>query len=46
MNIGLINEFAIIFDKLDIDTQEVLEAAKPMEFLEFWPDWWVAIVLA
>ena len=29
LNIALINELAIIFNKMDIDTQEVLEAAGP-----------------
>ncbi len=38
VNIGLINEFAIIFNKLNIDTQEVLEAAETKwNFLPFRP---------
>ena len=38
VNIALINEFAIIFDKLNIDTYKVLEAAKTKwNFLEFYP---------
>lgn len=38
LNIALMNELAIIFDKLDIDTQEVLEAAKTKwNFLSFTP---------
>ena len=38
VNIALVNEFALIFDKLNIDTQAVLEAAKTKwNFLPFWP---------
>ncbi len=38
LNIALINELALIFDKLDIDTQEVLEAAATKwNFLPFKP---------
>tara|TARA_Y100000768_G_C23972973_1_gene681490 strand:- start:449 stop:1720 length:1272 start_codon:yes stop_codon:yes gene_type:complete len=38
VNIGLINELAIIFSKLDLDTNEVLEAAKTKwNFLPFTP---------
>lgn len=38
LNIALMNELAIIFDKLDIDTAEVLEAAKTKwNFLPFTP---------
>ena len=38
INIALINELAIIFDRLDIDTQEVLEAAgTKWNFLPFRP---------
>lgn len=38
LNIALINELAIIFNKLDIDTQEVLEAAgTKWNFLPFRP---------
>ena len=38
INIALINEFAVIFDKLDIDTRAVLEAASTKwNFLEFRP---------
>jgi len=38
LNIALINEFAIIFNKLDIDTQAVLEAASTKwNFLPFKP---------
>ena len=32
------NELAVIFEKLDIDTKEVLDANKQNEFLEFSPD--------
>ncbi len=38
LNIALINELAILFDKLDIDTQEVLSAAgSKWNFLPFTP---------
>src|SRR5690606_11095726 len=38
LNIALINELAIIFDLLNIDTQEVLQAAgSKWNFLPFWP---------
>lgn len=38
VNIALINELAIIFDKMEIDTQEVLIAAgTKWNFLKFWP---------
>ena len=37
VNIALINELAIIFERLEIDTLEVLEAAETMEFLPFRP---------
>ncbi len=38
LNISLMNELAIIFDKLGIDTQEVLEAASTKwNFLKFYP---------
>jgi UDP-N-acetyl-D-glucosamine/UDP-N-acetyl-D-galactosamine dehydrogenase len=38
VNIALINELAMIFNKLDIDTQSVLNAAATKwNFLQFWP---------
>ena len=39
VNIGLVNEIAIICDKLGIDTWEVIEAAasKPFGFMPFYP---------
>lgn len=38
VNIALMNEFSIIFDKLNIDTKEVLDAAKSKwNFLDFTP---------
>jgi UDP-N-acetyl-D-galactosamine dehydrogenase len=38
LNISLMNEFAIIFDKMDIDTSEVLKAAgTKWNFLKFYP---------
>lgn len=39
VNIGLINEFAIFCNKMDIDIWEVIEAAKtkPFGFAPFWP---------
>jgi UDP-N-acetyl-D-glucosamine dehydrogenase len=39
VNIGLINEFAILCDKLDIDVWEVIKAAstKPFGFMPFYP---------
>ena len=46
LNIALINELSIIFDKLSIDTNDVLEAAgTKWNFLHFKPVLWVAIVL-
>ena len=39
LNIALINELAIIFNKMNIDTQSVLEAAATKwNFLNFSPD--------
>lgn len=38
VNIALINELAVIFDRLDIDTESVLKAAgTKWNFLPFWP---------
>ena len=38
LNIALMNELAIIFDKLNIDNNDVLEAAATKwNFLKFWP---------
>ena len=38
INIALMNELAIIFDKLEIDTEAVLKAAgTKWNFLKFWP---------
>jgi UDP-N-acetyl-D-galactosamine dehydrogenase len=38
LNIALVNEFALIFNRLGIDTQEVLDAAATKwNFLPFWP---------
>ncbi len=39
VNIGLINEFAMLCDKLDIDVWEVIKAAgtKPFGFMTFYP---------
>ncbi len=39
VNIGLVNEMAIVCDKLDVDVWEVIEAAatKPFGFLKFTP---------
>jgi UDP-N-acetyl-D-glucosamine/UDP-N-acetyl-D-galactosamine dehydrogenase len=38
VNIGLINELALIFNKLGIDTEEVLLAAgTKWNFMPFWP---------
>jgi len=38
INIALINELAMIFDRLEIDTEEVLMAAgSKWNFLKFWP---------
>lgn len=38
LNIALVNEFALIFNRMGIDTQEVLEAAgSKWNFLPFWP---------
>jgi len=46
LNIALMNELALIFNRLNIDTQAVLEAAgTKWNFLKFFPVWWVGIVL-
>ena len=46
VNIALINELSIIFNKLNIDTEEVLEAASTKwNFSHLNLDWWVDIVL-
>ena len=37
INIALVNEFKIIFDRMGIDTYEVLEAAKTNGILPFEP---------
>ena len=38
VNIALVNELALIFNKLNIDTQDVLDAAgTKWNFLPFWP---------
>lgn len=39
VNIGLVNEFAIMCDKLDLDTNEIIQAAstKPFGFMPFYP---------
>lgn len=38
LNVALVNELAIIFNRMGIDTQEVLEAAgTKWNFLKFWP---------
>jgi hypothetical protein len=47
LNIALMNELAIIFDKVGIDTSEVLEAAgTKWNFLKFSPAWWAATASA
>jgi len=47
LNISLMNELSIIFDKLGIDTTEVLEAAAPNGiFLNSNQAWWAAIASA
>lgn len=39
VNIGLVNELKMVFDKMDIDTFEVIDAAKtkPFGFMPFYP---------
>jgi len=39
VNIGLVNEFAIMCNKLDLDTSEIIQAAstKPFGFMPFYP---------
>ena len=37
VNIALMNELSIIFNKLDLDTSEILQAAKKWNFLPFSP---------
>ena len=47
LNIALMNELALIFDKLGIDTTEVLEAAgTKWNFLKFSPAWSAATASA
>ena len=44
LNIALMNELAIIFDRIGIDTNEVLDAAgTKWNFLRFGRGWWAAI---
>ena len=46
LNIALMNELSIIFDKMNINTYEVLEAAgTKWNFLKFQPGWLADIVL-
>ena len=46
INIAFVNELSKIFRLMDIDTNEVLEAAgTKWNFLHFHPDWLVDIVL-
>ena len=40
----LINEFSMIFNKLNINTKNVLKQLFQMEFLNFEPDWLEGIV--
>ncbi len=45
VNIALINELALIFNKLGVDTEEVLKAAgTKWNFYHFVQAWWVGIV--
>ena len=44
VNIALVNELALIFNKLGIDTQDVLDAAGTK--WNFGPVWWVVTALA
>ncbi len=47
LNIALMNELSLIFDKLDLDTQEVLAAAgTKWNFLPFRPGWSAATASA
>ena len=47
LNIALMNELALIFHKMGIDTLEVLQAAgTKWNFLPFRPGWWGAIASA
>ena len=46
INIALINELAIIFEKIGVDTEAVLEAAgTKWNFSPFDLDWWAVIAL-
>ena len=46
LNIAFVNELSVIFDRLGIDTLEVLEAAgSKWNFLPFRPEWLVGTVL-
>ena len=45
LNIALINSSAIIFDKLNIDTNSVLEAAGTKWNFSSWLSWWPCIEL-
>lgn len=47
LNIALVNELAIIFNRLEIDTEAVLRAAgSKWNFLPFRLDWLVVTALA
>ena len=39
LNIALMNELSIIFNKMGLNTLDVIEAAKTMEFSSLYPDW-------
>ena len=43
LNVALINELAFIFNRIDIDTEEALQAASGT-FSRFDRAWWAAIV--
>ena len=46
LNISLLNELSIIFDRLDIDTNDVIEAAATKwNFIKYKPDWLEVTVL-
>ena len=44
VNIALVNELSIIFNRLGINTMTCWKSRNKMELLKFFPDWWVVIV--
>ena len=46
VNISLINELALLFDKLDLDTQEILDERVQNGILHISPKVWLAVIVS